>query len=373
MDSHFEAYIRQGEPEQRAKGHAWQTAIGLQEVDGLKPSQYLIETARQNIEGDITIAEAKVLIDSYYKAKPVKAVADRTEEADKVSARIAEILTEKAFSFSPAEYLAIHGRLFEGIYTFAGKTRDYNITKDEWVLNGETVYYASAESIRATLNHDFERERNFDYKGGSLLSTVRHIADFVSGIWQIHAFGEGNTRTTAVFAIKYLRTFGFDVANESFARHSWYFRNALVRANYNNLKRGVYATNEYLYRFFGNLLLGENNILKNREMRIEMGVKNGEQSVNGSKDGIKGEKDGISGVKDGINGGAKVEGDGISSVQQKILEWIRETPNITAKSLSEILKINVRNTEKNLRSLKNMGVIERIGARKNGYWQIVKR
>jgi fido (protein-threonine AMPylation protein) len=219
MISDFEEYIKQGEPEKREKSYAWQTAIGLQDVDGLKPSPYLIETAKQNIEGDITIDEVKHRIDSYYKAKPVGNETDRTEEADKVSVRITEILSEKTFSFSPAEYLILHKRLFDGIYPFAGKIRDYNISKAEWVLNGETVYYASASSIRATLDYDFEQEKKFDYRGISLLQTVQHIAGFVSDLWQIHAFGEGNTRTTAVFTIKYLRTSGFVVENTLFATH----------------------------------------------------------------------------------------------------------------------------------------------------------
>lgn len=264
----FDEYIRQGEPEKKEKAYAWRTAIGLQDVDGLKPSAYLIETARLNVEGEITIAEVKERIDGYYKAKPVRDENDRTVEADKVSMRITEILSEKAFSFSPAEYMTIHRRLFEDIFPFVGKIRDYNITKREWVLNGKTVFYASADSIPATLDYDFEQEKKFRYRGISLPQTVRHIAAFVSGLWQIHAFGEGNTRTTAVFAIKYLRTFGFDVSNDLFAEHSWYFRNALVRANYNDFKNNIHATNEYLERFFENLLLDGNHVLKSRELLV---------------------------------------------------------------------------------------------------------
>ncbi len=269
--SDFEEYIRQGEPQKKEKGYAWQTAIGLQDVDGLKPSSYLIQTAKQNIEGDITIDEAKERIDNYYKTQSVRNENDRTEEADKVSARIVEILSEKTFNFSPAEYIVIHKRLFEGTYKFAGEIRDYNISKAEWVLNGETVYYASADSIRATLNYDFEQEKQFNYRGLGLVQIIQHIAAFVSGLWQIHAFGEGNTRTTAVFTIKYLRTFGFDVNNDMFAQHSWYFRNALVRANYNDFKNNIHATNEYLERFFRNLILGEKNVLKNKELLVEFG------------------------------------------------------------------------------------------------------
>ncbi|PKP45777.1 MAG: cell filamentation protein Fic, partial [Bacteroidetes bacterium HGW-Bacteroidetes-12] len=267
MDN-FEEYLRQGEPNKIEKAKVWKTAIGLQQIDGLKPSDYLIETAKQNIEGDITIEEVKQRIDSYYKQHPTQTNEDRTEEADKVSARIAEMLGEKTFTFSPAEYLAIHRRLFQGIYKFAGKIRNYNITKQEWVLNGETVLYGSAESLKATLEYDFEQEKQFSYKGLSLQETIEHIAQFFSYLWQIHIFGEGNTRTIVIFLIKYLRTFGFKVNNELFEQHSWYFRNALVRANYKNHTENIHATNEFLLRFFGNLLLGENNTLQNREMHV---------------------------------------------------------------------------------------------------------
>ncbi|MDR3282519.1 MAG: Fic family protein, partial [Candidatus Methanoplasma sp.] len=141
--------------------------------------------------------------------------------------------------------MAVHRRLFHGIYGFAGKIRDYNITKSEWVLHGATVYYASAQSIKEMLDYDFAQEKAFSYLGLGVPATAEHVAKFISGLWQIHAFGEGNTRTTAVFAIKYLRSFGFDVENDVFAANAWYFRNALVRANYNDLPHGVHATQEY--------------------------------------------------------------------------------------------------------------------------------
>ena len=215
MDN-FEEYLRQGEPNKAEKAKVWKTAIGLQQIDGLKPSDYLIATAKQNIEGDITIDEVKQRIDTYYIQHPTQTNEDRTEEADKVSARIAEILSEQTFTFSPAEYIAIHRRLFQDIYKFAGKIRDYNITKQEWVLNGETILYGSAESLKATLEYDFEQEKKFSYKGLSQQEVIEHIAHFISYLWQIHIFGEGNTRTTALFLIKYLRTFGFKVNNDLF-------------------------------------------------------------------------------------------------------------------------------------------------------------
>ncbi len=264
----FKEYIKQTEPGKRDKGYAWHTAIGLQAVDGLKPSKYLIDTAIKNIEGDISIDEAQELLNTYYEENPKADTEDRTEEADKVAVRIAKILSEKAFSFTPNEYISIHKKLFAGIYGHAGKLRDYNITKKEWVLNGATVLYGSASELRATLDYDFAEEKKFSYKNLSMEDIIHHLALFVSRLWQIHVFGEGNTRTTAVFFIKYLRTLGFDVTNDIFAENAWYFRNALVRANYNDLKNGVHETTEYLELFLRNLLLDEKNELHNRSMHI---------------------------------------------------------------------------------------------------------
>lgn len=265
----FKDYLIESEPEKQKKVYAWRTAIGLQDIDGLKPSQYLIETATQNIEGYITIEEALDRIDSYYEEKEVHSPeSERTEEADKVASRIAQLLSETAFSFTPQEYISIHRKLFQGIYPYAGKIREYNITKKEWVLDGDTILYGSASELEATLEYDFSREREFSYKGLIMEEIIHHLAVFISRLWQIHIFGEGNTRTTAVFFIKYLRTLGFTVTNESFAEHSWYFRNALVRANYTNLPKGIHETTEYLELFLKNLLLNENHLLSNRDLRI---------------------------------------------------------------------------------------------------------
>ena len=265
----FKEYLKESEPNKSYKGYAWSTAIGLQAVDGLKPSKYLIDTAIQNIEGKITIEEAQSLIVSYYEEKPRDASEDeRTEEADKVSLRIAEILSETAFTFSPNEYISIHRKLFQDIYKHAGKIRDYNITKKEWVLDGETVIYGSASELKATLEYDFSVEKEFSYKGLSMDEIIHHLSVFVSRLWQIHIFSEGNTRTTAVFFIKYLRTLGFDATNDIFAENAWYFRNALVRANYTNLPNGIHETTEYLEVFLRNLLLNENNELQNRKLHV---------------------------------------------------------------------------------------------------------
>lgn len=286
----FEEYFREGAPERRELGYAWQTGVGLQAVDQLTPSQYLVDTARENIEGRITLERAGELIESYYRESP-SPTPNRTEEADKVAVRIAQILSEKAFVFSPAQYLAIHRRLFLGIYPHAGQIRDYNITKREWVLDGDTVLYGGASELRSTLEYDLEQEKLFSYKGLAEDEIIRHLARFISRLWQIHVFGEGNTRTTAVFFIKYLRTLGFDVTNDTFAQHAWYFRNAMVRANYSDLKRDIHETTEYLELFLRNLLLGERNELHNRYLHIS-GVFQ-KQDIAASKQDIGSEKQDI--------------------------------------------------------------------------------
>ena len=278
----FKEYLKQQEPDKKYKGYAWQTAIGLQAVDGLKPSEYLVDAAIQNIEGKITLDEVKNLLDSYYEEKPQKNH-DRTEEADKVSIRIAKILSEHAFSFTPNEYISIHRKLFTGIYDHAGKIRDYNITKKEWVLNGATVIYGSASELRKTLEYDFMKEKHYSYKGLSMDEIIHHLAVFVANLWQIHIFGEGNTRTTAVFFIKYLRTLGFDATNDIFAENAWYFRNALVRANYTNLQKGIHETTEYLELFLRNMLLNEHNELHNRNMHISGFLKDTKVDIGTSK------------------------------------------------------------------------------------------
>ena len=352
----FEEYIRQGEPQKREKGYAWQTAIGLQAVDNLKPSEYLIQTACKHIEGDITIEEAKQLIDNYYQSKTLRAdIENRTEEADKVSAHIAEILSEKTFTFSPVEYISIHRRMFQGIYKFAGKIRDYNITKKEWVLNGETVLYADASSIRESLDYDFMQEKNFNYKDLNIEDAIAHIAKFISGIWQIHAFGEGNTRTTAVFAIKYLRTFGFDIGNEAFANHSWYFRNALVRANYNNFGKGIYATTEYIEAFFRNLILSEHNELKNRTMLVQNTPTQEVQSAN---------------IPEKTTSKCKFCTLNCTLEEIAVLNFLQERPKATQKEIAAHIGKSERTVKTITINLTEKGIIERKNGKRNGFWEI---
>lgn len=267
--STFDQYLRQGEPQKREKADIWRTAIGLQQVDGLTPSDFLLQKAQENIEGIVTIDDVTRQVRSYYLSKVSHDAEDRDkEEADRVSANIAKILSSRTFSFNTNGYVSTHRRVFEGVFKHAGKIRDYDISKKEWVLDGDSVSYLNWEDLRRALDYDIEQEKNYSYKGLSTDSMIAHIAKFTSGLWQIHAFCEGNTRTTAVFLIQYLRSIGFNVNNDMFARHSWYFRNALVRANYKNVQKGIEYTPIYLERFFRNLLLGDGWDLRNRYLHI---------------------------------------------------------------------------------------------------------
>lgn len=347
----FGEYIRNLPPTRKELGQAWSTAIGLQDVDGLKPSEYLYETARKSIDGEISVDEAGDLINSYYESKDGRLAAEtRTEEADKVSARIAKLLSEKAFIFSPTQYISIHRELFNGIYSHAGKIRDYNITKKEWVLDGDTVSYGGAIDLRETLDYDFSQERDFKFNGLTMDETIHHLAVFISRLWQIHAFGEGNTRTTAVFFIKYLRMLGFDAENDMFAENSWYFRNALVRANYTNIKEGIYETTEFLEKFLRNLLLGEKHELHNREMHIR-----GEFLL-GHADPIN----------DPINDPIKLD-----ERESRIIELLHEDPSLTRAGMAEQLGCSDSTVKRILQNLVDKGAIKRVGSNKKGEWIIL--
>ena len=358
----FEEYVRNLAPGEKELGQAWSAAIGLQDVDGLKPSEYLYETAMRNIAGEISVAEANALIESYYESKESRGdCAERTEEADKVAARIAKILSEKAFTFSPAQYIAIHRELFRGIYSHAGMIRDYNITKREWVLDGDSVSYGSASELSATLIFDISQEREFRYNGLTMDETIRHLAVFVSRLWQIHVFGEGNTRATAVFFIKYLRMLGFDADNTLFSENSWYFRNALVRANYNNVKEGVYKTTEFLEKFLKNLLIHGKYELHNREMHI-------------SGKFLSVHDDPISEpINEPINAATSTNiRRAMNAREAAILKLIREDPGLTRNDMAERLGCSESTIKRALRSLIDKGAVRHIGPNKKGEWVIAE-
>ena len=350
----LEEYIKQGEPGKIEKSEAWQTAIGLQAVDGLKTSEYLLDTAKEHIEGNITIDEAQKRIQSYYEQHTERTeVEDNTKEADIVSARIAKLLGEKSFQFSPAEWLTIHRRLFEEVFDHAGQIRQYNITKKEWVLNGDTVIYADFTSIRDTLDYDFAAEKQFSYEGLSVEASVRHLAKFASDIWQIHPFCEGNTRATAVFMIKYMKTFGFKVNNDAFEKNSWYFRNALVRANYNNLQKGIHSTTKFLEMFFGNLLLGTDHELKNRFMHVDYVEPNDSQSANAEIPKCQ------FGTLD------------CTLEELALLELIAKNPNAKQQELADASGKSLRTIKRLMKSLQDKNYIRRESGKRYGKWEVL--
>ena len=338
-------YIKQGEPTQVEKTKAWETAIGLQDVDGLKPSKYLIKTAKEHIEGNIDIVEVKERINQYYEeAENRKQIEEGNEEADKVAVRITEILSEKTFSFIPNELLNIHKRLFNGIFKGAGVYRDYNFTKKEWVLNGDTVLYASFEMIKETLEYDFNQEKEFSYKDLSMEEAVKHICRFISNVWQVHPFCEGNTRTTAVFLIKYLRTFGFNVNDDIFAENSWYFRNALVRANYKNFEKNVFEDISFLEKFFYNLLMDTNYELKNRYLHID--------------------------YKSNIDA-KKINGNNYTIEEQAIINLLKDNPTIKQEEIAKHINKSLRTVKTYMSEMQEKGLIERKNSKKSGEWIVL--
>ena len=352
----LEEYIRQGEPEQAEKSEAWQIAIGLQQVDGLKTSAYLLDTAKEHIEGKITIGEAQNRIQSYYQEHNSRIeIENHTKEADIVSARITQLLGERTFQFSPVELMNIHRCLFDGVFKGAGKLRDYNITKKEWVLNGETVIYASWNSLQETLDYDFKTEKAFSYEGLSLVDAIKHLAKFTSDIWQIHPFGEGNTRATAVFIIKYMRTFGLKVDNEAFKKHSWFFRNALVRANYNDLQNGIHTTTKFLEMFFSNLLLGTDYQLKNRYAHIDFEFRDEDDSQS------------IIFKVPKYQFGTL----GFTLEELVVLNLIAGEPSITQKKLTSETGKSIMTIKRIMASLQERGIIRRVDGKRYGKWEVL--
>ncbi len=339
-------YIKQGEPNKKEKAKTWETAIGLQDVDGLKPSRYLIDTAKEHIEGIINIEEAKRKINEYYKVADNRRndKSENSEEADKVAVRITEILSEKSFNFNVFELINIHLRLFKGIYKEAGKIRDYNFTKKEWILNEDTVIYSSFETIKDALEYDIEQEKNFSYKDLSLEESIKHISRFTSNIWQVHPFCEGNTRTTAVFIIKYLRTFGFNINDDIFAKNSWYFRNSLVRANYKNFEKNIFEDTSYLEKFFFNLLSDTNYELKNRYTHIDYKQKQNNINLNNKKYTLE---------------------------EQAIINIINNNESINQEEIAKLINKSLRTVKSIMKEMQEKGIIKRNNGKRNGKWIVL--
>ena len=355
----FDEYIRQVEPSAQQSAADWQTAIGLQQVDGLKPSQYLLDMAQRNIEGDISIDEVRQLLDSYYSSKTNRTSDDDdTAECDKAAANIKKILSTDTFAFNTNGFISTHRRIFEGVLKHAGELRTFDITKKEWVLRGDTVNYQNWEDLRRALDYDIRQERDFSYKGLSEEEKISHICRFVSGLWQIHPFREGNTRTTAVFTIQYLRSMRYSVTNDLFKAHSWYFRNALVRANYKNVPQGIDYSPIFLERFFRNLLLGENHPLLNREMHLDWkGIPNTGQSAIQSANVIE-------------NPLSKCKN--CTLEEAAVLLLVQKNPSITQKQIAAQIGKSERTVKTITVNLVEKGIIIRRNGKRNGYWEIIK-
>ena len=347
----FEKYLKTPEPSVRERADYWRTAIGLQAVDQLTVSDFLKQTAQQHIEGQINTDEAEKRIKTYYQAKEARLPDDdEKEEADKVAMNITKLLSEQSFTFSVVGLASIHRQIFKGVFKHAGQFRDYDITKKEWVLDGDTVLYSRWQDLRMTLEYDLEKEKQFDYTSLALPDAIRHIADFVSNIWQIHPFQEGNTRTTAIFTIKYLRSIGFkQINNDLFEQHSWYFRNALVRANYKNVAKAVNPDSSYLVAFFRNLLLNEQTPLHNRDLHIsQINPQSAIQSANS----------------------ALSKSNNCTLEETAVLQIIQHNPRATQKQIAEAIGKSERTVKTITVNLTQKGLIVRRNGKRDGFWEI---
>lgn len=364
----YDEYIRQGDLGAAEDAQQWQAAIGLQAVDGMKPSQYLIDTAKRNIEGEITIDEVHDLLQSYYASRSTRVgTEDAEEEADKAAANIKRILSTQTLAFNTNGYIATHRRIFEGVFKHAGELRKYDITKKEWVLRGDTVHYLNWEDLRKALDYDIQQEKDFSYKGLTDVEKVKHLCRFTAGLWQIHAFREGNTRTTAVFLIQYLRSIGYKVNNDMFARHSWYFRNALVRANYKNSALGVDYDYQYLERFFFNLLLGEENELRNRYLIIDAPENCDQVQEKFQEKSCKNPDE----ILEKLGEKAKKLGKKLGKNKAEIIRLILQKPTVSHVEMAQRIGISTTAIDKNINQMRDI-FVRRIGPKKGGHWEIIK-
>ena len=316
-----------------SKKYILETGIGLQDVDRLKNSSYFVKQSERYLKDEISLDELDNIIASYYESKPT--TEDRRQEADKISIRIARLIGEDSFTFTVGQLLTIHKRLFDGVAEHPGQLRTCNFSKKEWVLDGASVIYGDFRDFEMTLQYEFKTEKQFDYSRLSIDEAIVHLAVFIADLWQINAFEEGNTRTAAVFAIKYLRSLGFDVTNDTFAKNAWYFRNALVRANYTNIQKGVYEDRSYLIKFLRNLLLNENNHLENKELHIAPSSPN--------------------------------KGD---TREARLLVLLKTNPSIKTEELAEEFGVSLRTVKSIVAILKKEGKLERVGGKKYGRWKV---
>lgn len=270
LDSSNIEYSENIKPEGYIKQLQWDMAIGLQEVDNLKPSKYLEKLLKENVNGNLTIEQVKNELKEYYIEKEQKQDINHNElECDFVSTRIVELLSIDNFELSVDYLKYVHKYLFQDVYEFAGEFRNIDFSKQEKILNNDSVAYGERKTLTESLEYDISLEKNKDYKEMNIVEVIYNITKFSSSIWQVHPFREGNTRTTALFIEKYLISLGYEVDNTLFKDKSVYFRNALVRSNYFNNYLNIKEDSIYLVKFYENLLLGKNNNLHSEDLIVK--------------------------------------------------------------------------------------------------------
>ena len=270
LDSSVNNYIEEEYSLNYVKQLQWDAAIGLQEVDSLKPSKYLKKLSEENVNGEKTIYEVEHELKEYYIEKEkINDINHNELECDLVSTRIVQLLEDEKFKLSVDFLRYIHGYLFKDIYDFAGQFRKIDFSKHELILNNDSALYGDCKTLKESLEYDISLERVKNYKEMNIVEVINNITDFSSRIWQTHPFREGNTRTTTIFIIKYLISLGYQVDNTLFKDKSVYFRNALVRSNYFNNEKNVKEDNRYLIKFYENLLLGKNNNLQSKDLIVK--------------------------------------------------------------------------------------------------------
>ena len=270
FDSSINQYNEIDNPKGYVKQLEWDMAIGLQEVDNLKPSKYLEQIKEKNVLGELTIEEVEKSLKDYYVEKEKQNSINYKElECDFVSMRIVELLEKDDFELSIDYLKYIHKYLFQDVYEFAGEFRNVNFSKHEIILNNDSVAYGDYKTLRESLEYDISLEKEKNYKEMPIVDVIKNITDFSSSIWQVHPFREGNTRTTALFIEKYLISLGYDVDNSLFKDKSVYFRNALVRSNCFNNDLNIKVDKSYLIKFYENLLLGKNNNLHSEDLIVK--------------------------------------------------------------------------------------------------------
>ncbi len=270
LDSSNVEYTEQVKSNGYVKQLQWDMAIGLQEVDNLKPSKYFERLVSDNVEGNLTIEQVEKDLKEYYIEKEKQNDINHNEmECDLVSTRIVELLQIDNFELSVDYLKYVHKYLFQDVYEFAGEFRKIDFSKHEKILNNDSVAYGDCKTLNESLEYDISLEKEKNYKEMSIVEVINNITNFSSNIWQVHPFREGNTRTAALFIEKYLISLGYEVDNTLFKEKSVYFRNALVRSNYFNNYLNIKEEKNYLIKFYENLLLGKNNNLHSQDLIVK--------------------------------------------------------------------------------------------------------